>query len=514
MTLATSFKGLLRRPDLIQSQGYIGGRWLNAISGTDMAHAKTPRHECSWSSLGHTYTVTDPSLDTPLGHVAAMTAEDTHVAIAAAEAAFQDWKKTTPTHRGAILQKWDRLLRENEADLGMIMAKESGKPIAEAIGEVSYAADYLKFFGHEALRSEGFMIPSHANGRRMMALRQPVGVCGMITPWNFPIGMLARKVGPALAAGCTAVVKPAAATPLSALAFAKLGEEAGVPAGVMNIVPSPHESAAEIGRTLCETPQVRKLTFTGSTTVGKQLTKQCAATLKRVSMELGGLAPFIVFDDADIPAAVEGLVQGKFRNTGQTCVCPNRVYVQAGSFDAFAEQLVARVAQLKQGIAHERGFDLGPLINPGAVDKLTGVVAEAIAHGAKPLLGATPSVLGPAYMTPTVLTDVTPAMRVAQEECFGPIVALQKFHTEDEVVAAANATEMGLAAYCYTKDLGRAWRMSENLEAGMVGINVGLISAVQAPFGGIKQSGLGREGSIVGMEDYTELKYVCMGGLA
>ncbi|KDO28249.1 hypothetical protein SPRG_06299 [Saprolegnia parasitica CBS 223.65] len=495
MTLTSAFKGLLRRPDLIQSQGYIGGRWLNAISGA-------------------TYTVLDPSLDAPLGDVAAMDAADTKAAIDAADVAFHEWKKTTPTHRAAILQKWDRLLRENELDLGMIMAKESGKPIAEAIGEVSYAADYLKFFGHEALRYEGFMIPSHAAGRRMMAMRQPVGVCAMITPWNFPIGMLARKVGPALAAGCTAVVKPAESTPLSALAFAKLGEEAGVPAGVMNIVPSPREAAAEIGRTLSTATQVRKLTFTGSTVVGKLLTEQCASTLKKVSMELGGLAPFIVFDDADIPQAVEGLVQAKFRNTGQTCVCPNRVYVQEGSFDAFAAALVARVAQLKQGIAHERGFDLGPLINAGAVTKLTAVVEDAVAHGATALLGATPSPLGPAYMTPTVLTNVTPAMRVANEECFGPIVALQKFSTEDEVVKVANATEMGLAAYCFTKDLGRAWRMSENLEAGMVGINVGLISAVQAPFGGIKQSGLGREGSIIGMDDYTELKYVCMGGLA
>ncbi|OQR95834.1 succinic semialdehyde dehydrogenase [Thraustotheca clavata] len=496
MTLASqAFKGLLRRPDLIQSQGYIGGRWLNALSGK-------------------TYTIIDPSLDAPLADVAAMTADDTNVAIEAADEAFQQWRNTTPNHRAAILQKWDRLLRENEADLGLIMSKESGKPIAEAIGEVSYAADYLKFFGHECLRYEGFMIPSHAHGRKMMAIRQPVGVCAMITPWNFPIGMLARKVGPALAAGCTAVVKPAESTPLSALAFAKLGEEAGVPAGVMNIVPSAREAASEIGRTLSVTPTVRKLTFTGSTVVGKILTEQCASTLKKVSMELGGLAPFIVFDDADIPAAVEGLVQAKFRNTGQTCVCPNRVYVQAGSFDEFSKQLVKRVSELKQGVAHQRGFDLGPLINSGAVEKLTAVVEEAIELGAKPLLGATKNPLGPAYMTPTILTNISTNMRVAKEECFGPIVALQKFETEEEVLKAANNTEMGLAAYAFTQDLGRAWRMSEQLEAGMVGLNVGLISAVQAPFGGIKQSGLGREGSIIGMDDYTELKYVCMGGLA
>ncbi|KAF0686361.1 Aste57867_21805 [Aphanomyces stellatus] len=493
--MVASFKGLLRRPDLLQVQGYIGGRWLDALSG-------------------NTYTIQDPSTDADLGAVAAMDEADTDAAIEIARDAFTSWKARTPFERSAILQTWDRLLRENAADLAMIMAKESGKPLAEAVGEVSYSADYLKFFAHEVLRNDGFVIPTHQHGRKLLAMRQPVGVCAMITPWNFPIGMLARKVAPALASGCTAVVKPAEATPLSALAFAKLGEEAGVPAGVLNILPAPRDAAPRIGTFLATHSTVRKLSFTGSTAVGKLLAAQSASTLKKVSMELGGNVPFIVFDDADLDDAVDGLVQGKFRNTGQTCVCPNRVFVQANVLPAFAAKLTARVAALQQGNAVTSGHPLGPLISTAAVAKASALVHQAVDAGATVLVGGAPNTaLGSHYMQPTVVDGVTMEMDIATEEAFGPLVPLLAFDTEAQVIAAANATDTGLAAYCYTNNLGRAWRVSEELEAGMVGLNTGLISAAQAPFGGVKQSGLGREGSIVGLDDYTELKYVCMAGL-
>ncbi|RHY84047.1 hypothetical protein DYB35_004962 [Aphanomyces astaci] len=468
--LLATFMGRLQRPNLLQAQGYIGGRW-------------------------------NPSTGVNVGSIAAMDVVDTEAAVAAAGDALAAWKSRTPFERSGVLQKWDRLLRDNTNDLAFIMSTESGKPLAEAAGEVAYAADYLRFFAHECLRHEGFLVPSHLPGRRLMAMRQPVGVCAMITPWNFPIGMLARKVAPALAAGCTAVVKPAGTTPLSALAFAKLGHDAGVPDGVLNIVPAAHEAAPRIGRALATHPTVRKLSFTGSTSVGKLLAAQCATTMKRVSMELGGNAPFIVFDDANMDEAIDGLIQAKFRNTGQTCVCPNRVFVQATILQKFTDRLVDRVLDLTLGDAVSSGCHLGPLITSAAVDK--------VLVGGRPHLA-----LGPNYMQATVLAKVTLDMHIANEEVFGPVVPLLAFETESDVIDMANATDMGLAAYCFTSDLGRAWRMSEALEAGMVGINAGVISAVQAPFGGIKQSGQGREGSIVGLDDYTELKYVAMAGLS
>ncbi|RHY37243.1 hypothetical protein DYB38_006053 [Aphanomyces astaci] len=468
--LLATFMGRLQRPNLLQAQGYIGGRW-------------------------------NPSTGVNVGSIAAMDVVDTEAAVAAAGDALAAWKSRTPFERSGVLQKWDRLLRDNTNDLAFIMSTESGKPLAEAAGEVAYAADYLRFFAHECLRHEGFLVPSHLPGRRLMAMRQPVGVCAMITPWNFPIGMLARKVAPALAAGCTAVVKPAGTTPLSALAFAKLGHDAGVPDGVLNIVPAAHEAAPRIGRALATHPTVRKLSFTGSTSVGKLLAAQCATTMKRVSMELGGNAPFIVFDDANMDEAIDGLIQAKFRNTGQTCVCPNRVFVQATILQKFTDRLVDRVLDLTLGDAVSSGCHLGPLITSAAVDK--------VLVGGRPHLA-----LGPNYMQATVLAKVTLDMHIANEEVFGPVVPLLAFETESDVIDMANATDMGLAAYCFTSDLGRAWRMSKALEAGMVGINAGVISAVQAPFGGIKQSGQGREGSIVGLDDYTELKYVAMAGLS
>ncbi|RHY33196.1 hypothetical protein DYB32_003119 [Aphanomyces invadans] len=417
--------------------------------------------------VGETYDIQNPSNGATVGTIAAMDVTDTNDAVEAAGEALAAWKSRTPFERSEVLQKWDQLLRDNTKDLAVIMATESGKPLVEAAGEVAYAADYLRFFAHECLRYEGFMIPNHVPSRRLMAIRQPVGVCAMITPWNFPIGMLARKVAPALAAGCTAVVKPAGTTPLSALAFATLGHEAGVPDGVLNVVPATHDAAPRIGRALATHPTVRKLSFTGSTSVGKLLAAQCATTMKRVSMELGGNAPFIVFDDANLDEAVAGLIQAKFRNTGQTCVCPNRVFVQQSILEEFTGRLVDRVLDLTLGDAVSSGCNLGPLITPTAVDK------------------------------------VTMDMNIANEEVFGPVVPVLSFDTEADVVEMANATDVGLAAYCYTSDLGRAWRMSEVLETGMVGINAGMISAVQAPFGGIKQSGQGREGSIVGLETFA-----------
>ncbi|ETV88809.1 hypothetical protein H257_00301 [Aphanomyces astaci] len=494
--LLATFMGRLHRPNLLQAQGYIGGRWVNAVSGA-------------------TYDIQNPSTGANVGSIAAMDVVDTEAAVAAAGDALASWKSRTPFERSGVLQKWDRLLRDNTNDLAFIMATESGKPLAEAAGEVAYAADYLRFFAHECLRHEGFLVPSHLPGRRLMAMRQPVGVCAMITPWNFPIGMLARKVAPALAAGCTAVVKPAGTTPLSALAFAKLGHDAGVPDGVLNIVPAAHEAAPRIGRALATHPTVRKLSFTGSTSVGKLLAAQCATTMKRVSMELGGNAPFIVFDDANMDEAIDGLIQAKFRNTGQTCVCPNRVFVQATILQKFTGRLVDRVLDLTLGDAVSSGCHLGPLITSAAVDKVMGLVGQAVRAGAQVLVGGRPHLaLGPNYMQATVLAKVTIDMHIANEEVFGPVVPLLAFETESDVIDMANATDMGLAAYCFTSDLGRAWRMSEALEAGMVGINAGVISAVQAPFGGIKQSGQGREGSIVGLDDYTELKYVAMAGLS
>ncbi|CAK4074356.1 unnamed protein product [Aphanomyces euteiches] len=490
-----SMRSLWRHTEQLQTHSFVGGGWVESISGS-------------------TYAVQNPSTGKDLYEVAATDEEDARAAIAVASEAFREWKSRTPFDRSAILQKWEHLLRTNDDFLAHVMACESGKPLAEAKGEVSYAADYLKFFSHEVLRYEGFMIPTHLPGRRLMAMRQPVGVCAMITPWNFPIGMLARKVAPALAAGCTAVVKPAESTPVSALCFAQLGHEAGVPAGVLNILPAPRDTAARIGTVFSTHPDVRKLSFTGSTAVGKHLAAQCASTVKKVSMELGGNAPFIVFDDANIDEAVEGLVQGKFRNTGQTCVCPNRVLVHATIIEEFSSKLVARVAQLKQGNAETSGFPLGPLITTSAVTKVKGLIDQAVTAGANVLIGGEPnSALGPNYMHPTVVADVTMDMDIATQESFGPVVPLLSFSSESEAIALANATESGLAAYCYTKDLGRAWRVSEELEAGMVGVNTGLISAAQAPFGGVKQSGLGREGSIVGLDDYTELKYVAMAGL-
>lgn len=395
----------------------------------------------------------------------------------------------------------------------MIASAESGKPLQEAKGEVAYAAGFIDYYAHEILHSAGFVVPPGAQGQQILAVKEPVGVCGIITPWNFPLAMITRKLGPCLAAGCTAVVKPASETPLSALAIARLAQDAGIPPGVINVVTSPHEHSAEIGETLSLSNDVRKLSFTGSTRVGKLLMQQSASNVKRLSLELGGNAPFIVFDDADVDAAVDGLMVSKFRNTGQTCVCSNRVFVQSAIYKAFTDKLVAKVNSLKIGQPRADGTQLGPLISHAAFQKTSELVADAVSKGAKALTGGKSSAEGKNFYEATVLSGVDNTMRVWEEEIFGPIAPLFEFSTEEEVIEKANCTEAGLAGYFYTRNLSRAWRVAKELECGMVGVNTGLVSNVQAPFGGVKQSGLGREGSPLGLDEYTETKLICMAGL-
>ncbi len=475
--------------DLIRSQCFIDGAWLDADSSESFA-------------------VTDPATGEAICTVPKMGAAETARAIAAAEAALPEWRALTAGARSKLLRRLFDLMIEHQAALGELLSREQGKPLAEAVGEVAYSASFIEWFAEEGKRAYGEVIPTFADNRRVVTLRQPVGVVAAITPWNFPSAMIGRKLGPALAAGCTVVLKPASQTPLSALALAVLAEQAGIPKGVFNVITG---SAAAIGGELTSNPVVRKISFTGSTEVGRELIRQSADTVKKLSLELGGNAPFLVFDDADVDAAVEGALISKFRNNGQTCVCTNRFYVQAGVYDAFVEKLAARVGKLKLGRGIDAGVDCGPLIDAAAVAKVQEHLADALGRGAKLLTGGKPSELGGTWFEPTVVADVTPDMLLCREETFGPLAGVVRFTDEAEAIALANDSEFGLASYFYSRDLGRVWRVAEALEAGIVGINTGLISTEVAPFGGIKQSGLGREGSRHGLDDYLEIKYLCMG---
>ncbi|WP_377702671.1 NADP-dependent succinate-semialdehyde dehydrogenase [Pseudoduganella sp. UC29_71] len=481
----------LKDPTLLRQQAYINGEWTDADSGK-------------------THAVFNPATGEQIGTMPDCGAAETRRAIEAANAAWPAWRKKTAKERAAVLRKWADLIVENVDDLALLMTTEQGKPLAESKGEVIFGASFIEWFAEEGKRVAGDTLASPWPDRRLIVTKEPIGVCAAITPWNFPTAMITRKAGPALAAGCPMVLKPAEATPFSALALAVLAERAGVPAGVFSVVTG---SPREIGGEMTSNPIVRKLTFTGSTGVGRLLMEQCAPTIKKLSLELGGNAPFIVFDDADLDAAVEGAIASKYRNAGQTCVCANRIYVQDGVYEAFAEKFVAAVSKLKVGNGTEPGVTQGPLIDGKAVQKVEEHVADALAKGGRLLLGGKRHALGHSFFEPTVIADVTPAMRVSEEETFGPLAPLFRFHTDDEAVALANSTEFGLASYFYSRDIGRIWRVAEGLESGMVGVNTGLISNEIAPFGGVKQSGLGREGSIYGMEDYLVIKYICLGGI-
>jgi len=482
----------LSDPALLSTRAFVGGEWIDADDGGS----------CE---------VTNPATGAVLGTIPDMVAAETARAIDAAHAAFPAWSRTTAGERATLVKRLHDLLLEHQDDLARLMTAEQGKPLAEAKGEIAYAASYLEWFAEEARRMYGDTIPGHAADKRIMVLRQPVGVVAMITPWNFPSAMLARKIAPALAAGCTVVAKPATQTPYSALALAVLAERAGLPAGVLNIVTG--RDARAIGGELTGNPKVRKLSFTGSTGVGKTLMEQCAGTMKRISMELGGNAPFIVFDDADLDAAVDGAIASKYRNTGQTCVCANRLFVHEAVYDAFADKLAAAVAKLRVGDGLAGATDQGPLIDAKALEKVEEHVADAVAKGARVAAGGKRHALGGTFYEPTLLLDANADMLLANEETFGPVAPLFRFSSEDEVLALANDTEVGLAGYFYTRDLARAFRVAEALECGIVGVNTGLVSTAVAPFGGIKESGTGREGSKYGLDDYTELKYVCIGGI-
>ncbi len=476
---------------LLKAGAYIDGRWVN-------------------SDRNETLAVTNPATGEVIAEVASCGTVETRRAIEAAQIAHIAWRNKTAKERSAVLRKWFNLMMENQEDLARILTAEQGKPLAEARGEIVYGASYIEWFAEEGKRIYGDTIPQPANDKRLVCIKQPVGVVACITPWNFPNAMLTRKIAPALAVGCTVVCKPANATPLSAYAFVELAERAGVPAGVINMVTG---RTAEIGKELTSNPIVRKLTFTGSTPVGKQLMAECAATVKRTSMELGGNAPFIVFDDANLDAAVAGAMASKYRNAGQTCVCANRMLIQEGVYDAFAEKLATAVKNLKVGDGAEEGTTIGPLINEGAASDVMSFIDDAVSKGANVVAGGLRSDLGACFVEPTILTNVSDDMRVFREEIFGPVAPLFKFSTEEEAIAMANDTEFGLACYFYTRDIGRIWRVGEGLEYGIVGINEGIISNEMAPFGGVKESGQGREGSKYGLDDYLEIKYFCMGGI-
>ena len=463
-----------------------------------------------WVTSDKTIDVTNPASGAVIGTIPALGKKETAEAIKAAEEAQKKWAATPAKQRGQILRKGYELMMANQEDLARIMTAEQGKPLTESRGEVAYGASFVEFFAEEARRVYGETIPSPWPNARIVVIKQPVGVVAAITPWNFPNAMITRKAGPALAAGCAFVCKPAAETPYSALALAELAERAGIPAGVFSVITGP---AREIGGELTSNPVVRALSFTGSTEIGKLLMQQCASTVKKVGLELGGNAPFIVFDDADLDAAVAGAMASKYRNAGQTCVCANRLLVQDGVYDAFAEKLVAAVAKLNVGDGTQDGVTTGPLINQAAVAKVKEHVADALAKGAKVLIGGKPHALGGNFYEPTLLRDVTKDMLIQREETFGPVAPLFRFKTEEEAIQLANDTEFGLACYFYTRDIGRIWRVGEALEYGIVGINEGIISTAEAPFGGVKESGIGREGSSHGMEEYVEMKYMLMGGL-
>ncbi|MEB2336931.1 MAG: NAD-dependent succinate-semialdehyde dehydrogenase [Burkholderiales bacterium] len=479
---------------LVARRGFIDGKWVDADAGGRFA-------------------VTNPASGETIAEVADMGAAETRRAIEAAQRALPGWRAKPAKDRAAVLRKWYELILAHAEDLALLMTTEQGKPLAEARGEVTYGASFVEWFAEEGRRAYGDVIPTIAADRRLLAIKQGIGVCAAITPWNFPIAMITRKVAPAFAAGCTVVAKPAEATPLSALALAVLAEQAGFPPGVFNVIVGNGDKSPEIGLEMCTNPVVRKVSFTGSTEVGRILLRQCADTVKKLSLELGGNAPFIVFDDADLDAAVEGALASKYRNAGQTCVCANRLYVQDGVYDAFAKKLAARVGQFRVGAGIEEGVTIGPLIEPAAIAKVEEHVADALEKGAKLLLGGKRHARGELFFEPTILTDVTSQMRVAREETFGPVAPLFRFHTDEEAIAMANDTEFGLAAYFYSRDIGRIFRAAEGIESGMIGVNTGLISTAEAPFGGVKQSGLGREGSKYGIDEYLEVKYLCLAGL-
>jgi succinate-semialdehyde dehydrogenase/glutarate-semialdehyde dehydrogenase len=481
----------LSDPGLLKSQAYIDGQWIDADSG-------------------ETFAVTNPANGELITEVARLGATETARAIAAADRAMQGWKLLPAKSRAGILRKWFDLMMQHQEDLAIIMTAEQGKVLAESRGEVAYGASFVEWFGEEAKRIDGDVIPGPGPDKRIVVIKQPVGVVAAITPWNFPNAMIARKAAPALAAGCSIVIKPATETPLSAFAMAELAERAGVPDGVLNVIAG---GSSDIGGELTGNPTVRKLTFTGSTPVGKMLEAQCADTMKKTSMELGGNAPFIVFDDADLDAAIEGALISKYRNAGQTCVCSNRLLVQDGIYNAFVEKLVAATAEMAVGDGMQDGITMGPLVNAKAVSDVDELVQASISAGAKVALGGAPHDLGGCFYQPTILTEVTSQMAVFRNEIFGPVAPVVRFSTEEEVIAMANDTEFGLASYFYTRDIGRVWRVAEALEYGIVGINEGIISNEMAPFGGVKESGSGREGSKYGIDDYVEIKYMLMGGL-
>jgi succinate-semialdehyde dehydrogenase/glutarate-semialdehyde dehydrogenase len=487
-------KGLPKLNDgaLLRNQAYLNGNWVGAAA---------------------TFDVTNPADGVTIASVPNMGADEANTAINAAQAAFPSWSAKTAKERAGVLRKWFDLMVAHADDLGALMTAEQGKPLAEAKGEVAYGASFVEWFAEEAKRVSGDVMASTWSDKRMVVLKQPIGVCAAITPWNFPIAMITRKVAPAIAAGCTIVIKPAEQTPLSALAMAELAHRAGIPPGVINIITADSQRSIEIGKVLCDSPIVRHLSFTGSTPVGRILMQQSAPTVKKLALELGGHAPFIVFEDADIDAAVEGALVSKYRNAGQTCVCTNRFYVHEAVYDAFVAKLAAGAAGIKVGNGFEQGVAQGPLIDDQAIAKVEEHVADALAKGASVLAGGKPHALGGHFYEPTVLGNVTADMKIMREETFGPVAAVAKFKTEEEAIAAANDTDFGLASYFYSRDIGRVWRVAEKLEYGMVGINTGLISNEVAPFGGVKQSGLGREGSRYGIDEYLEMKYLCMGGI-
>ncbi|EPC03425.1 succinate-semialdehyde dehdyrogenase [Litchfieldella anticariensis FP35 = DSM 16096] len=489
----------LDRPDLLRSNNFIGGQWCSSV-------------------VGASYPVCDPATGEAIAIVADSTAADAQAATVAAHQAFDSWRQQPAAVRAQLLKRWHALILEHTEDLARLISREQGKPMSEARGEVAYGASYVDWFAAEAVRSYGDIIPTPVRSKKMLVTKEPVGVVAAITPWNFPLAMIVRKIAPALAAGCTVVAKPAEDTPLTALALVALAEEAGLPAGVLNIVTSSREQVSEVVGAWLDDGRVRKITFTGSTAVGKLLARDSAPTLKRLSLELGGNAPFIVFEDADLDAAVEGLMAAKFRNGGQTCVSPNRVYVQESVYDAFADKLVARVQSLRVGPGDHDDSQIGPMINARAVDKIERHVQDALARGASLLTGGQRLSGGdtnvPNYYAPTVLGDASHEMELSQDETFGPVVPLFRFRDEEEVVDAANDTPYGLAAYFYSRDVTRIWRLAERLQTGLVGINEGALAAESAPFGGVKESGYGREGSRYGLDDYMATKYLCQGNLA
>jgi len=486
-----------------------------ATSGIHLRDGKLFRQACyidgAWVESPRAIDVDNPATGEIIGTVPKLGNAETKAAIDAAARAFPAWRKKTAKERAVVMRRWFELMMANQDDLAVLMTTEQGKPLTESRGEVAYAASFLEWFGEEAKRVYGDTIPGHQPDKRIVVVKEPIGVVACITPWNFPLAMITRKAGPAIAAGCTVVLKPASQTPFSALALAELAERAGVPKGVLNIVTGP---ATEIGGELTSNPTVRKLSFTGSTEVGKVLMAQCAGTVKKLSLELGGNAPFIVFDDADLDAAVEGAMASKYRNTGQTCVCANRLLVQAGVHDRFAQKLADAVKKLKPASGLEEDATQGPLIDDRAVEKVESHISDATAKGAKVLVGGKRHALGGRFFEPTILTGVTPQMAIAREETFGPVAPLFRFDGEADAIALANDTEFGLAAYFYGRDIGRIWRVAEALEYGIVGINTGIISTEVAPFGGVKESGIGREGSKYGLEEFLEIKYLCMGGIA